>query len=157
MKKSIIILGLAALSFTTTQAANKLKSQDFDQQELATVNVENTKQESQLVLVNEEMSRETAEIDTTIFNPNSVIKSAYVKTVEDVIVESKLIIEAQEEFVQPLSIDTILDDRIAEDSQIIESTVSKAFFPLDFEKINSKIQCVKAYNSTTTITADLKL
>ena len=68
MKKSIIILGLAALSFTTTQAANELKSQDFDQQELATVNVENTKQESQLVLVNEEMSRETAEIDTTIFN-----------------------------------------------------------------------------------------
>lgn len=157
MKSTIIFLGLAALSFTTTQAANEFKSQDLDQQELATVNVENTQKENQLVFVSEEISRETVEIDTTIFNPNSVIKSAYVKTVEDVIVENKLIIEAQEEFVQPLSIDTILEDRIAEDNQIIESTVSKAFFPLDFEKINSKIQCVKAYNSTTTITADLKL
>ena len=50
-----------------------------------------------------------------------------------------------------------LEDRIAEDNLIIESTITNEYFPLDFEKINSKIQCVKVYNQDATITVDLKL
>lgn len=99
------------------------------------------------------MSNET----DTVFNPNSVITTTYVKTIEDMIAENKLITESQEETVQPFSLETTIEDRIAEDNQIIESTISKEFFPLDFEKINHKIQCVKVYNNNATITVDLKL
>ena len=92
-----------------------------------------------------------------IFNPSSVIKTAHVKTIEDVIAENKLITESQEEAAQPLSLETAIEDRIVEDSQIIESTISNEFFPLNFDKINSKIQCVKVYDNNATITVDLKL
>ena len=145
-KIAIIFLGLVALSFTTAKAANEFKSQDLDQQELATLTVETSN-------INEVLN----ETDTAIFNPASVIKKAYVKTIEDVIVENKLITESKEETVQPLYLETTVEDRIAEHNQIIESTISKESFPLDFEKINSKIQCVKVYNNNATITVDLKL
>ena len=151
-KKSIIILGLVVLSFTNAKAANEFKSQDLDQQESATLNVENTQEQNQLAFVNEENENET-----TVFSPDSVIKSTYVKTVEDIITENKSITEAQEEIAQPLSLETTLEDRIAEDNQITESNISKEFFPLDFEKINSKLQCVKVKNNNATITVDLKL
>ena len=145
MKNSIIILGLVVLSFTNAKAANEFKSQDLDQQEFATLNLENTQ------------TVESNETDSTVFNPASVIKSTYVKTVEDIIAENKSITEAQEEIAQPLSLETTLEDRIAEDNQITESNISKEFFPLDFEKINSKLQCVKVKNNNATITVDLKL
>ena len=146
MKSSIIFLGLVALSFTNANAATEFETQVLDQQESATLIIETSG--------NDEVSNET---DTVIFNPASVIETNYVKTIEDVIAENKLITESKEESVQPLSLETTIEDKIAEDNQIIESTVSKEFFPLDFEKINSKIQCVKVYNSNPTITVDLKL
>ena len=133
MKSTIIILGLVALTFTTAQAANEFKSQDLDQQESATLNVENTQEQNQLAFVNEENENET-----TVFSPDSVIKSTYVKTVEDIITENKSITEAQEEITQPLSFETTLEDRITEDNQIIESTVSNELFPLDFDKISNQ-------------------
>lgn len=159
MKKSIIILGLVVLTFTTAKASNEFKSQDFDQQELSILNVANIQQENQLGSVNTELpsSYESNENETTIFNPTSVIKTLYVKTIEEVIAENKLITETQEEIANPLSIETTIEDKIAEDNQIIESTISNEFFPLDFEKINNKMQSVKEYNRNTTITADLKL
>ena len=144
MKTSIIFLGLVALSFTNANAATKFETEVLDQQESATLILEAS---------SNEVSNET---DTAVFNPNSVIKTTYVKTIEDVIAENKLITESKEEAVQPLSLDTTLEDRIEEDNQIIESTISKEFFPLDFEKINSKTQCSKVYNNAT-ITVDLKL
>ena len=145
MKNSIIILGLVALTFTTAKAANEFKSQDLDQQELTTLNVENA------------LTAESNESDSAIFNPASVINTTYVTTIEDVIVENKLITESKEETTQPLSSETTIEDKIAEDNQIIESTFSNEFFPLDFEKINSKSQCVKVYNNNNTITVGLKL
>lgn len=145
-KTSIIFLGLVAWAFTTTQAANEFKSQDLDQQELSTLNVETSS--------NKEVINEA---ETAIFNPASVIKTTYVKTIEDVIAENKLITESQEEIFQPLSIATTIEDRIAEDNQIIESTISNNFFLLDFEKINAKMPCVRVYNNNATITVDLKL
>ncbi|MEO5775513.1 MAG: hypothetical protein ABIQ27_01330 [Flavobacterium sp.] len=146
MKTTIIFLGLVALSFTTANAANEFKTQDFQQQE------------NQLVSLNQEFSNcEDTANDTAIFNPASVIKTTYVKTTEDVIAENKSITESQEEITQPLSLETTLEDRIAEDNQIIESAISNEFFPLDFEKINRKIQCVKVYNNDAAIMVDLKL
>ena len=151
MKSTIIILGLVALTFTTAQAANEFKSQDLDQQESATLNVENTQEQNQLAFVNEENENET-----TVFSPDSVIKSTYVKTVEDIITENKSITEAQEEITQPLSFETTLEDRITEDNQIIESTVSNELFPLDFDKINHTVKCENV-NKNAIKTADLKL
>ena len=146
MNSSIIFLGLVALSFTNANAATEFETQVLDQQESATLILETSN--------NNEVSNET---DTIVFNPNSVITTTYVKTIEDSIAENKLITESKEEAVQPLSLETTIEDRIAEDNQIIESTISKEFFPLDFEKINSKIQCVKVYNNNATISVDLKL
>ena len=151
MKNSIIILGLVVLSFTNAKAANEFKSQDLDQQESATLNVENTQEQNQLAFVNEENENET-----TVFSPDSVIKSTYVKTVEDIITENKSITEAQEEITQPLSFETTLEDRITEDNQIIESTVSNELFPLDSDKINHTVKCVNV-NKNAIKTADLKL
>ncbi|QBZ99054.1 hypothetical protein [Flavobacterium sangjuense] len=146
MKTSIIILGLVALSFTNANATTEFETQVLDQQESATLILETS--------TNNEVSNET---DTTIFNPASVIETTYVKTIEDVIAENKLITESQDETAQYLSLETTIEDRITEDNQIIESTISNEFFPLDFEKINSKIQCVKVYNNDATIKVDLKL
>ncbi len=150
-KISIIFLGLIALSFTTAKAANNFKSQDLDQQEFTTLNVKITKQHNSI------NNSESNTSDTTIFNPASVIKNGYVKTNEDVIKENKLITESQEEVVRHLALEKTPEDQIAEDNQIIQSTVSKEVFPLDFEKINSKMQCVKVKNSNAFITAGIKL
>ncbi|MES2410536.1 MAG: hypothetical protein V4535_03740 [Bacteroidota bacterium] len=144
MKSSIIFLGLVALSFTNANATTKFETEVLDQQESAT-------------LIFEASNNEVSIEDTAVFNPNSVIKTTYVKTIEDVIDENKLITESKEEIPQPLTLDTTLEDRINEDNQIIESTISKEFFPLDFEKINSKTQCNKVYNNNAAITVDLKL
>ena len=144
MKTTIIFLGLIALSFTNANAATKFETEVLDQQESATLILETS---------NNEVSNEK---DTTVFNPNSVIKTTYVKTIEEVIAENKLITESKEEAIQPLSLDTTMEDRINEDNQIIESTISKEFSPLDFQKINSKTQC-KVYNNNAAITVDLKL
>ena len=149
MKNSIIILGLVVLSFTNAKAANEFKSQDLDQQESATLNVENTQEFSNNIVENNSD-------DTVIFNPNTVIKSTYVKTVEDIIAENKSITEAQEEIAQPLSLETTIEDKIAEDDQIIESTVSNELFPLDFNKINHTVKSVNV-NKNAIKTADLKL
>ncbi len=158
MKTSIIFLGLVALTLTNAKAANEFKYQDLDQQEISTFIVENAQQENQLVSVNEKFSNSSEDKnDTAIFNPASVIETTYAKTIEDVIAENKLITESQDETAQPLSLETTIEDRISEDNQIIESTISKEFFPLDFEKINTKVQCAKVYNNNATITVDLKL
>lgn len=156
MKTSIIILGLVALTFTTANATNEFKSQDLDQQDFATLTVANT-QQSQLAFATQDLSN--AEVnngnETDIFNPNSVITSTYVKTVDAVIAEDKQITESQEEAYQPLSIGYTVEDRIAEDNQIIENVVSNEQFPLDFDKINNTVKSVK--NNNAIKMAELKL
>lgn len=158
MKTSIIFLGLVALSFTTANAANEFKSQDLDQQEFATLSSVENNQTNQLVAANPESEGVVKDntSDTAIFSPSSVMKTAYVKTTEEVITENKLITEGKEEAVQPLSIDFAAEERIAEDNQIIESTISNVTYPLDFEKINRTVKAAKVY-SNAIITADLKL
>lgn len=145
MKSTIIILGLAVLSLTTVNAANEFKSQDLDQQEFATVNVDTVQFSCATI--------ENNTTDTAFFNPSSVITTSYVKTVEEVIAENKLITESKEEVTQPLSIATTLEDRIAEDNQIIESDISKEVFPLDFNKINQRA----TVNNNAIMVTELKL
>lgn len=159
MKTSITFLGLVALTFTTANATNAFKSQDLDQQESATVTVVNNQNESQMTFVNRDFTNNNLEnsgTDTVIFNPNSVVESGYVKTIEDVITENKLITESQDLAVQPLSLGYTQEDRISEDNQIIESSVSNEVYALDFEKINHTVKCVKM-NTDALKTSDLKL
>jgi hypothetical protein len=161
MKTTIIYLGLVALSFTNTIAANELKEQDFDkQQELTTLVLDNVFQENSLVATNQEFLKNIEESltnDTIIFDPNSVVKSSFKKTVEEIIIENKLVTETKEEDYQPISLERTIEESIAEYNQIIESNDTNEVYPLDFEKINRAIQCVKVSNSNATITIDLKL
>ena len=158
MKTSIIFLGLVVLSFNNLNAANDFKSQDLDQQELATLNVEITKQENQLVFINQEflkVSVNNSETETIIFDPQTVIKISCTKTVEGVIAENKLITECKGEIFQALSFEKTTEDSIIEDNLIIESEISNEFFPLDFEKINRSVKSLKVNNPEINI--DLKL
>jgi hypothetical protein len=147
MRTSIIFLGLVALSFSTANATNEFGSENLDQQELTTLNVDSNEK-----ILN--CSNEVA--DTAIFNPSTVIKTSYVKTTEEVIAENKLITESKEQITQLLSIDFTLENRIAEDNQIIESTVSNVTYPLDFEKINRTNKSAKVYTNSAVV-VDLKL
>lgn len=144
MKTSIIILGLVTLSFTNANATTEFDTQILDQQESATL------------IVSASSHEVTNETDTTIFNPSSVIESKNVKTAEVIMAEDKLITESQVEEFQPLLIDTIIDNKISENNQIIESAVSDEVYPLNFEKINRAVKSVKVYNNAA-ITVDLKL
>ncbi|UPT69808.1 MAG: hypothetical protein M0D53_11700 [Flavobacterium sp. JAD_PAG50586_2] len=144
MRTSITFLGLIALSFTNANAITAFETQVLDQQESATVIVETS-------------NNEVADLtDTTVFNPNSVIQSTYVKSVEEIIAENKLITQSQEDKVQPLSIQVSYEDAITEGNQIIESVVSEEVYPLNFEKINRTVKSVRV-NNNTAITVDLKL
>jgi len=154
MKSSIIFLGLLALSFTSTNAANEFKSENLDQYEFATLKVENNQQESQMVFA--DTSSIKIESDTDIFNPSLVIKTVYAKTTEEIIAENKLITESTEAITQPFPIDFAFENRIAEDNQIIESTISNVAYPLDYDKINHNLKKFKVRHNDA-ITADIKL
>lgn len=144
MKTSIIFLGLVALSFTNANAATEFDTQVLDQQESAT-----------LILGTSDSNEVANETETTVFNPGSVIESN-VKSAEDIIAEDKLITQSQAEEFQPLSVDTTTGEKISEDNQIIENSVSDEVYPLNFEKINRAIKSVRVYNNAA-ITVDLKL
>lgn len=154
-KNAILFLGVLALSFTNGKAANECKSQDLEQPEFATIQVAGN-QENQLIFVNQSNTVENTGNDTAIFDPNSVVKTTYVKSIEDIITENKLITESQTEEVQPLLIDTTLEDKIQEGNQIIESEVTNEVFPLDFEKINHSVKRT-AEKSSAILSQDLKL
>lgn len=160
MKTTIIFLGLAVLTFNSSIAANELNTQDLVQQDLATISVVNEQQQNQLVLGNKEISKITFENtgeEAVIFNPTSVIKSNYTKSLEEVIAENKLVTENCEDSYQPISLEMSVEDKVAESNQIIESTIDTEFYPLDFEKINRLIKINKPSNNNMAVTIDLKL
>ncbi len=158
MKTTIIILGLAALSFTSVNATTEFETYVLDQQESASTIVEHS-QQNQLAFVNEEIAGNTGEsanADNTVFDPRSVINTTYTRTVEDIIAEDKLITESKEIAFQPLSLDYTVEDRIEEDNQIIESNLSNEVYPLDFDRINRTAPSVKINNAALK-NSDLKL
>jgi len=161
MKTTIIFLGVAALSFTNTIAANELKEQTFDkQQEFTAVVLENILQENGQFAKNQEFSKNIEGIntnDTAIFNPSSVVKSSNVKTMEEIISENNLVTESKEDVYQPITLEKTIEDNIVEFNQIIESTISNEVYPLDFEVINRSLQGLKVSNNKATVIIDLKL
>jgi len=159
MKTTIIYLGFVVMSFISKSNAAEFKFQDLNDKEAVSICAENVMQETNLDSLIES-SKNVFEINTdenSIFNPNSVIESKYVKSAKEIIAENKLITESNEEEFKPLSIETRLEDRINEDNQIIESQVSREEFPLDFEKINKSVECVKVYAKNPKICTDIKL
>lgn len=159
MKSTIIFLGIALLSLTNTKA-NQLLEQEVLQQDAVAVN-SGTSQKVDLNF-NHNQSSKNATIDNTgdtaVFSPESVLKVAYTKPMEDVVKENKLVTDAQEEVYQPLCIEMSMFDKIQEDQQIIESTISEEVFPLDFEKINRTAQCIiKVDFNNNAIPVDIKL
>ena len=146
MKSTIIFLGLIVFPFATTKAANVFKSQDLDQQELSTLNLENPQPEYQLVSINQKTASNTDEDntnDTIIFNPSSVINSNKTKLIEEVIAENQLITVTPMENFLPLSIERTIEDYISEENKIIESNISNEVYPLDFKKINPSVKSKK--------------
>lgn len=159
MKSTIIFLGLATLSFNNI-VANELKAQDLVQQDSTALSADNTQQQNQWVMVNNENANGTLinnGEEAIIFNPNSVIQSAYSKTMEEVINENKVITETKEEVYQPVVLEMTLEDKIAENNQIVESNIDNEVYPLDFEKINRTVKCNKITNNNMALTVDLKL
>ncbi len=158
MKTSIIISGIVALLFNTnTKAANGFKTLEFNQQEVTTASVDKQQPDSLWVTANQEFSKENNGNEEVVFNPASVIKTAYTKPVEEVVNENKLITEAKETKAQPLSIATTLQDRIAENNAIIESTTTNEVYALDFQRINHSPNANKVPNQNLALTVDLKL
>ncbi len=160
MKTTIIFLGLVALSFTNSNAANELNAQDLVQQDLTTISVDNVQKQSQLILVKSETSKfsiETTGEEAAIFNPASVIKSTYNKTLEEVIAENKLVTDTCDDVYQPIALEMSPEDRIAERNQIVESNIDNEYYPLDFEKINRLLKNNKPANNNMAVTLDLRL
>lgn len=160
MKTTIIFLGLAVLGFNNNITANELNAQDLVQQDLTTVGVENAQNQSQLILVKNENSRfviENTGEEAAIFNPASVIKSTYNKTLEEVISENKLVTDTCDDVYQPIALEMSVEDRIAERNQIVESNVDNEYYPLDFEKINRLLKNNRPANNNMAVTADLRL
>lgn len=145
MKSKIIFLGMVALSFINANATTVFENEVLDQQESATLNVENAQHEKQLIVRNHNRSSRTVESnsDTTVFDPKTVINTDYKKAVEEVIADDKLITEDKEVAFYPLELEIVIIDRITEDDQIIEGTISNEVFPLNFDKIISAAKCVK--------------
>jgi hypothetical protein len=160
MKKSIIYLGLVALSFTNNIVANELKEQNVDiQQDLNARVFENVLKENKISSYNHNLSVNSDLnyiSDTAFFDPNTVINTGYNKSVEEIITENKLVIENKEEIYQPISLEKTIEDSVNENNQIIESDISNEVYPLDFEIINRTIQLIKSTNNATII-IDLKL
>lgn len=158
MKTTIIFLGLAVLSFNN-MAAKELSAQDLVQQDLAVVDVD-VQSQSQIALTETKMttlSNFNVGEEAAIFNPNTVIKSNYSKTLQEVVTEAQLVTEAAQDNYQPIALEMSMEDKIAESNQVIESTADNAYYPLDFEKINRTLKSNKVNNNNMAVPSDLKL
>lgn len=159
MKSTIITLGIAALSFNFSNAANAYKDQYANQQEVSVISTDSTQQ---MFTTGVQQNNNTIGVDNTaeeslIFNPTAVIKVSYAKSVEEVVSENKLITDSHEEAIQPLSIEKTQVDYIKEANQIIEGNPSQEAYPLDFEAINQAIKNEKESHVSLTLSSDLKL
>lgn len=127
MRTTIIFLGVALLTITGSKAAN-----GFENQVLQGVVASNPN-------------------DTVVLDGNPG------KTIEEIIAEDKLITEYQEESAESLSVNRTMEERIAEDNEIIESVISNERYPLDFVKINRLDDYPKCSNQNAKIPVMLKM
>lgn len=159
MKTSIIYLGILALAGVVKgMSATNFKAQDNFQQEIVSV-AENSMFISIPVMNTIEMST-GIEVENTVVAVNQKINielNTLNRSIEDVIAEDKLITDAQEIVYQPITIDRSLENTIYENQQIIECHKCYEYYPLDFDRINDSIQCVKEYSSDAYIGENIKL
>lgn len=149
MKSSIKILAIVTLGFVTVSKASVkevFKSQLENEQLITTV--VNEKQFEDSLALN---------VETFYFSPSNVLPT-YNSTIEEIVKENNEIIEAKKEEYQPLYLDRTILDSIIEDNQVIESTVSTASYPLDFEKINNNVNSFPQFQNKASLkTEEIKL
>lgn len=119
--KSIITLGIALLATVATQASANSGLSELD---FGTGSGNATAVSSHPKYVNEE----------TVLNPAAYISSGYLKSVEEAMADNNKIVDAQEEQVRPLFLETSVNE-IKEDNRIIEAQMPD-YAPLDFNYIN---------------------
>lgn len=140
MNKSIVILGVLAIMFTSTSYANVVaKEQQGQEVEFAKadsnleMNLASSLEIKTGVLNKPEV---TLESQSKIEESVSVIASNYKKSIEEIIADDKKITESKEQAYQPLYYGRTVEEVIKQDNQIIESDLSNEFYPLDFDLIN---------------------
>ncbi len=149
MKSSIKILAIVTLGFVTVSKASvkEVFEPQLESEQLIAAVVTEKHFEDSLTL----------NVETFYFSPSNVL-SAYNSTIEEIVKENNEIIEAKKEEYQPLYLDRTILDIIAEDNQVIESTVSTASYPLDFEKINNNVNSFPQFQNKASLkTEEIKL
>jgi hypothetical protein len=149
MKTSIIYLGILTLiGVAKGMSASNFKAQDSFQQEITAV-TENSGIISMPVMYTFEISsaNEVENTNVAVNQKDTIELNSLIRSIEDVIAEDKLITDAQEVVYQPITIDRSLENTINENQQIIDCHKCNEYYPLDFDRINDSIQCVKEFSS----------
>ena len=141
MKTTFIYLGVVALSFNYTIEAKVLKG------------FESSSQVMQVFTTNEGIDTSDAEI----FDPNSVIKTSFERSIEEIVAENILVTEFSKEIYQPIVLESTIEDVINENNMIIENESDNEVYSLNFEKIDTLMQTIKVENNKTPVSSDLKL
>jgi len=158
MKSTIITFGIAALCFNTTFAANASSGKTASQEEGTFERANATKQihwtAANQEVLNTGLTNNSEE--TAFFSPTTVLAVGHAKSIEEMVLENKLIIDSQEQVAQPLSIEKTQRDYINEDNQIIDSNPNVPAFPLEFEVINHRLKNEKVARINHAAAAHLK-
>ncbi len=149
MKKSVIYLGIALLTFTNVITA--LAQQTFFEEEALVQTVTANKLLSSNTYNNGlfEKRNENHTGKTTSTNEETIVVPVYEKTMEEIIVENNQIIESSlstEEYLEetnaqdfpiiisaeesPVDYEKVMEERILQDNQIIESPVLNTITPI---------------------------
>lgn len=173
MKTSLLILGIALVSFTNVCNAKNIAKESiclFQNGMFANDNEGVSSDEKSII------SKPSLDIETDVFNPETVINvcngktekeiiaegdkiienttsddldfMVYEESMKDIIAQSDLIIEnsvSNETF--PLFNERTLEEEIAALEIIIESKETNETRPLDFKKINSNSTMANSFNS----------
>ncbi|REH01597.1 hypothetical protein [Flavobacterium aquicola] len=172
MKNSVLILGIALVSFSTignakntvnlsdklfqniilsddTAKTKNNESVKFEKPSLAE-NLEVFNPETVIAAVPKTIKEIIAEGDKIVENTVSddLALMEYEETMRQIVAQSDLITEnSVSDVVYPLQIERTLSDEIAEMELIIDSNVSSEAKPLDFKKINSESIMINSINT----------
>ena len=158
MKNSVLILGVALVSFSTISNAKNTVTLPY--QSLENIIVSDDIIETQNNAAGKFEKPFLAE-EADVFNPETVI--AYnPKTIEENITEGDKIVESMREIIaqsdlitentssdkiSPLYIERTISDEITEMELIIESNITNEVKPLDFKKINGDSIMINSINT----------
>jgi len=135
MKTSITYLGIVLTLFFNVVSAKGVALE----QQIIENEVVKTELNSNLDLISNskfEKPEVTIESEERIRESIASITSNYVKSIEEIIVENKKIIESPEEEYYPLNFGLSIEELIQLNNQIIENEINDEVYPLDFDLIN---------------------